>query len=171
MYLRADHDLGTWYSTDFENTDESLGNSQMISDCQDVIVMEYPEFYVVGWNNSTSQLTDTGLNAICSIWNNQKPIILTTHVPLNSLVDTSLEDAASKVDSSGRKKLWGSGCLYAPDSNTEALLGMVYDPNGPIKAVLSGHLHFKHMVMLDDDTIEYVFSPAYSGNIAKIIVK
>jgi hypothetical protein len=61
--------------------------------------------------------------------------------------------------------------LYAPDSNTETFLGMVYDPNSPVKAVLSGHLHFKHTVMLDDNTIEYVFAPAFSGNIAKIIIK
>ena len=171
MYLRADHDLGTWYSTNFENADEALRQSQSISDYQDVFVMEYPEFYVLGWNNSTSQLTDAGLNTICSIWNNQKPIILATHVPLNSVADNSLELAASSADSSGRKKLWGSGCLYAPDSNTETFLGMVYDPNSPVKAVLSGHLHFKHTVMLDDNTIEYVFAPAFSGNIAKIIVK
>ncbi len=171
IYLRADHDLGTWYSTDFANIDEALRQSQSISDYQDVFVMEYPEFYVLGWNNSTSQLTDAGLNTICSIWNNQKPIILTTHVPLNSLVDNSLEAAASGADPSGRKKLWGSGCLYAPDSNTETFLGMVYDTNSPVKAVLSGHLHFKHTVMLDDNTIEYVFAPAYSGNIAKIIIK
>lgn len=171
MYLRADHDFGTWYSSDFVNADDALGQNQNITLYQDVVVMEYSEFYVVGWNNSTSQLTGEGLNTICSIWNDQKPIILATHVPLNSLIDTSLETVASGADPSGRKKLWGSDCLYAPDSNTEALLGMVYDPNGPIKAVLSGHLHFKHTVMLDDDTIEYVFAPAYSGNIAKIIVK
>lgn len=171
MYLRADHDLGVWYSGGALTTADALVFHNIISDYQDMFVMEYPEFYVLGWNNSTSQLSEDGFAAALSIWNNGKPIILATHVPINSVIDNSLADTAASVDPQGRKKIWGDGCLYLPDGTTGAFLSMIYDENSPVKAVLSGHLHFKHTIQITNNTIEYVFGPGFEGNIAKIVVK
>lgn len=171
IYLRADHDLGTWYSGGTMYAEDAIALHTSVCSYQDMFVLEYPEFYVLGWNNSTSQLTDEGMEAVMNIWESGKPIILTTHVPLNSIVDNSLAEAAANVDPEGRKKLWGDGCLYQPYGNTSSLLEMIYDANSPVKAVFSGHLHFKHTVQLTEQTLEYVFAPAFQGKIAKIIIK
>ena len=151
--------------------EDSIALHTSVSSYQDMFVMEYPEFYVLGWNNSTSQLTNDGLDVALRIWNSGKPIILATHVPINSLVDNSLAEAAANVDPEDRKKLWGDECLYQPDDTTGAFLGMIYDTNSPVKAVLSGHLHFRHVVQLTEQTVEYVFAPAFEGNVAKIVIK
>ena len=86
-------------------------------------------------------------------------------------MDNSLAEAAANVDPENRKKLWGDGCLYQPDDTTSAFLGMIYDTNSPVKAVLSGHLHFRHVVQLTEQTVEFVFAPAFEGNVAKIVIK
>ena len=171
IYLRADHDLGIWHSGGAISMEDSISLHTTVSSYQDMFVMEYPEFYVLGWNNSTGQLTNDGLDAALRIWNSGKPIILTTHVPINSLVDNSLAEAAANVDPENRKKLWGDECLYQPDDTTGAFLGMIYDTNSPVKVVLSGHLHFRHVVQLTEQTVEYVFAPAFEGNVAKIVIK
>ena len=171
IYLRADHDLGIWHSGGAISMEDSMALHTSVSSYQDMFVMEYPEFYVLGWNNSTSQLTNDGLDAALGIWNSGKPIILATHVPINSIVDNSLAEVASNVDPENRKKLWGDECLYQPDDTTGAFLGMIYDTNSPVKAVLSGHLHFRHVVQLTEQTVEYVFAPAFEGNVAKIVIK
>lgn len=171
IYLRADHDLAVWYSGGTINMEDSMELHTSVSSYQDMFVMEYPEFYVLGWNNSTGQLTNDGLDAALRIWNSGKPIILATHVPINSIVDNSLAEAAANIDPENRKKLWGDGCLYRPDDTTDAFLGMIYDTNSPVKAVLSGHLHFRHVVQLTEQTVEYVFAPAFEGNVARIVIK
>lgn len=171
IYLRADHDLGIWHSGGAISMEDSMALHTSVSSYQDMFVMEYPEFYVLGWNNSTSQLTNDGLDAALGIWNSGKPIILATHVPINSIVDNSLAEVASNVDPENRKKLWGDECLYQPDDTTGAFLGMIYDTNSPVKAVLSGHLHFRHVIQLTEQTVEYVFAPAFEGNVAKIVIK
>ena len=171
IYLRADHDLAVWYSGGAISMEDSVALHASVSSYQDMFVMEYPEFYVLGWNNSTGQLTNDGLDAALRIWYSGKPIILATHVPINSIVDNSLAEEAANVDPENRKKLWGDGCLYQPDDTTSAFLGMIYDTNSPVKAVLSGHLHFRHVVQLTEQTVEYVFAPAFEGNVAKIVIK
>ena len=171
IYLRADHDLEAWFSGGAIGMGDSLDMHASISSYQDMFVMEYPEFYILGWNNSTGQLTNHGLNTALKIWDSGKPIILATHVPINSIVDSSLEEVSANVDPENRKKVWGNGCLYRPKGNTEAFLDMLYDENSPVKAVLSGHLHFRHVVQLTEQTVEYVFAPAFEGDIAKIVIK
>ncbi len=170
MYLRADHDLGTWYSAGLISNEDAIGLHQGICAYEDMYVMDFGEFYVLGWNNSTGQMTENGLQTALEIWDDGKPIILATHVPITSAVDTSLAEASANVDPQGRTKLWGDGCLYQPQDYTCTFLGMLYDSQSPVKAVLSGHLHFKHTVPLTDQTMEYVFAPAFAGNIAKIKV-
>ena len=170
-YLRADHDLGTWYSGGALNEYDAVKMHTNICSYEDVYILEYPEFYVIGWNNSTSQLTNLALHNILKIWENGKPIILATHVPINSLIDNSLKEVTASADSEGRIKLWGDGCLYQPRENTSSFLGMIYHENSPVKAVFSGHLHVKHTVALTNQTTEYVLAPAFLGNIAKITIK
>lgn len=171
MYLMADHDHGIWYSGGNIDQNQAITYQKNISAYEDMFILEYPEFYILGWNNSTSQLTGEGLEAAKSIWDNGKPILLATHVPINSIVDDALAVAASEADPKNRIKLWGIGCLYWPNENTIEFLNMVCDEQSPVEAVFSGHLHFKYEVQLTEQIKEYVFAPAFEGKIAKIVIK
>lgn len=168
MYLRADHDLGIWYSGYTLDAQDAYHMHEQVNVYEDVYVMEYPDFYVLGWNNSTDRMTEAGLQVAKEIWDDGKPIILATHVPLNSIVDNSLFEASASVDPQGRSKLWGMNCLYYPEDSTLDFLGMVYAENSPVAAVLSGHLHFKYTVQLTEGITEYVFAPAFEGRIARV---
>ena len=168
MYLRADHDLGTWYSGFTLDAQDAYYMHEQVNAYEDVYVMEYPDFYVLGWNNSTDRMTEAGLQVAKDIWDDGKPIVLATHVPLNSIVDNSLFEASANVDPQGRSKLWGMNCLYYPEGSTLEFLGMVYAEDSPVAAVLSGHLHFKHTVQLTEGITEYVFAPAFEGRIARV---
>jgi len=168
MYLRADHDFGTWYSGFMMDHGDALALQEQISEYKDVYIMEYEEFYILGWNNSTSDMTEEGLRRAKEIWDDGKPIILATHVPLDSLIDNGLREESARIDPHGRSKIWGWECLYHPNDITMTFLNMVYDEGSPVKAVLSGHLHFKYTVPLTEQITGYVFAPSFAGNIARI---
>ncbi len=171
IYLRADHDLGAWYTTGENSNEETMGLSKSIAEYQEVFVKDYGEFYLVGWNNSTSPLSQEGLERMKEIFAEGKPIILATHVPLDSIVDDGLRKAAMEADPEGRAKLWGENCLYRPNETTQEFLDMVYAQDSPVKAVFAGHLHFKYTVQLTDNITEYVLPPAFSGKITQITIK
>lgn len=175
IYLRADHDLGTWYTEDGLSAGDALRISSGIAEWQDVFIMDYKEFYLVGWNNSTSQLSEKGLTEMKSIFakamTEGKPIILATHVPINSTVEDGLKMAARAADEQGRIKLWGEGCLYQPNDTTAEFLDMVLANDSPVQAVLAGHLHIKHTAKLNERITEYVLDKSFSGNIGVIRIK
>lgn len=170
IYLRADHDLGTWYTNGKKNKDDALALQREVAEYQDVFVMDYKDFFLVGWNNSTSQMSPGGLSLMKRVFSQGKPVILATHVPLNSKVDDSLYQLAKQRDGQNRAKLWGEGCLYEPDEVTEEFLKMVSAADSPVKGVLSGHLHWKYTVSLTDNIKEYVLAPAFAGNITILTV-
>lgn len=175
IYLRADHDLGVWY-TDGERTDDKAREaSSEVAPWQDMFIQDYGEFYLLGWNNATSQLSAQGLARAEEVFTQakkeQKPIILTTHVPLNSTIDNGLKKASEEFDPQGRAKLWGEGCLYEPDATTGRFLDMILAEDSPVKAVLAGHLHFKYTTQLNANITEYVLDKGFSGDIGVIQVK
>lgn len=175
IYLRADHDLGVWYTEGGLSGEDAEGISSDIATWQDVYVVDYDDFYLVGWNNSTSQLSVEGLDQIKAILDEakrkHKQIILATHVPLNSTVDYGLEQASRNADSQGRAKLWGEGCLYQPNETTQEFLDMVLAEDSPVVAVIAGHLHFKYTVPLNENITEYVLDKSFDGNIGVIRVR
>ena len=174
-YLRADHDLGVWYTDGAVSQDTAIEISKGIAPWQEVFVTDYSEFYLVGWNNSTSQLSEDGLQQMKAIFERakqeKKPILLATHVPINSVVDNSLEKESRKVDSQGRAKLWGKDCLYQPNETTQKFLDMILAEDSPVKAVFAGHLHFKYTVPLNENITEYVLDKSFSGNVGVIRVE
>lgn len=175
IYLRADHDLGVWYTNEKRTNQDAIDATSKVALWQEVFVVDYSDFYLVGWNNSTSQLSETALNEMQMIFQKakmeKKPIILATHVPINSAIDDGLKQAAQNVDPQGRAKLWGKGCLYEPNETTEKFLNMVLAADSPVKVVLAGHLHFKYTTKLNENITEYVLDKSYSGNIGIINVR
>lgn len=169
MYVRADHDMVSYYckKQDSERVKEL---HQQIDGNQSVSLREYEDLCVVGINNSSNQLTAEMLERIKEIYAMGKPMIIVTHVPLNSMVDGSLEECSKQVWQ-GRNLSWGSGCYYEPDEVTQEFLDMVYAEDSLIEAVLCGHMHFSWDGQLTENTREHIFPPSANGNIGIVHVE
>lgn len=123
--------------------------------------MDFEDFYLVVWNNSTSNITESGLERIKQLAAEGKPLILATHVPIEPLNDNSLAEA-SKEAFDGRSLLWGYNSEYWPDENTRQLLDLIYADDSPFVEILCGHLHFSWQGMVGPHVHQTVFSPAFS---------
>lgn len=147
----------------------------------DVMSMEYEEFIVVGWNNSTAQMTPDGLEKMKELFAMGKPIVLLTHVPIQPLSEAEGQNeqgAASDSDSEKEYKsltgaskevqgeralLWGkqgSECFYQPNETTQEFLQMIYDENTPVVEILCGHLHFSWDGRVTEKIHQHVFGAA-----------
>ena len=168
LYVRADHDYAPYYC-EVQDMDAVAALHAGIDGYEEVSLIEFDDLCIVGINNSTMQLTETGLQKFKDIYAKGKPIILVTHVPLNSLCDTSLEEQ-SKEMWGDRALVWGEDCTYKPDGITQEFLDMVYAKDSQVKEVLGGHLHFSWDGKLTEYTDQHVFAPSYTGNIGVVRV-
>ena len=135
-----------------------------------VMSMAFDDFTLVAWNNSTSELTDSGLERIRQLVEEGKPLVLLTHVPIAPLEDESLAQA-SKDAFDGRVLLWGYGdCQYVPGPNTRQLLDLLYAEDSPFIAVLCGHLHFSWDGRISKNVPQHVFGPAFAGNYGTVTI-
>ena len=98
-----------------------------------------------------------------------KPIIIVTHVPLHSEVDSTL-DEISRAIWQDRNLSWGPDTSYVPNETTQKLMDLIYAEDSPVVEVLAGHLHFTWDGMITDKIHEHVFSPAFSQNIGLITI-
>nr|WP_295306455.1 metallophosphoesterase [uncultured Blautia sp.] len=170
MYLRADHDLASWYS-DTLTSKEISKKEKAAWEMDSVMVQDYDEFLVVGINNNTSQISKKGLKKIKEVWQKGKPVILAMHVPLQSQLSDDL-DKASKEVWQDRALIWGNkDCYYEPNERTQEFLDMVFAENSPVVAVIGAHLHFAHEDQLNDKIVQYVFDASYKGTVGVIKVK
>lgn len=164
MYLRADHDYGRSYNPNL-TTDYITQLEKSIDENLEVYCKDLGEILIVGIDNSTSQISDEALAKLKEIFTNGKPIILATHVPLNSKVDNNLAEESKKVWQD-RNLTWDeTGTTYTADENTKKFLNLLYAENSPVKAVLAGHLHFKNTSKLNENITQYVFDASYQGKI------
>ena len=157
---RADHDMLPTYQTD---GDLQAAKDRQDSLCKDegVMTMDFEDFYLIVWNDSTSDLTDSGLERIRTLAAEGRPMILVTHVPIEPLDDSSLAEA-SKAVYGGRSLLWGyNDAQYWPGENTRQLLDMIYADDSPFVEILCGHLHLSWEGMVSAHVHETVFSPAF----------
>ena len=170
MYARADHDISSWwlatrYTKDINELEKSIDGNEPVQ------VLEFDDLMVVSFNNATSNMSEAGLKRFKEAYAKRKPIIINTHVPINSLVDTSLGDKCMKDDVKHRNLTWGKGCFYNPNAYTQEFLDLVCAPDSPVVTVLAGHLHFPWHSMLTDKISQHLFVPAFKGNIGVILVK
>ena len=165
IYARADHDMLPTYMAD---GDQEAARQRQDGLCKNEDVMSYAfdDFCVVVWNNSTSNLSESGLERIKQLAAEDKPLILVTHVPVQPLDDESL-DEASRATYGDRVLLWGyRDTYYWPDENTRQLLDMIYGFNGevsPFKEILSGHMHFSWSGMVAPGVHQTVFAAGFDG--------
>lgn len=169
MYLRADHDLASWYSDNL--TSKEINKKEKAAwEMDSVMVQDYDEFLVVGINNNTNQISKKGLKKIKEVWQQGKPVILAMHVPLQSQLSDDL-DKASKEVWQDRALIWGNkDCYYEPNERTQEFLDMIFAEDSPVVAVIGAHLHFAHEDQLNDKIVQYVFDASYKGTVGVIKV-
>ena len=172
LYVRADHDLKPyWCQGITEEQCQSLHSDIGETDNNpEVWCMELPELCVAGINNSTEQISENALQQMKEIFSKGKPVILLTHVPFQSLIDDSLQEASKEVWQD-RALVWGEDCNYRPDENTKKIMDMIYAKDSPVKEIVCGHLHFSWDGYITENTHEHVFSPAFSKKVGVITVR
>ena len=168
LYVRAVHVYNP-YNCDGLDKKDMKKLHQSIDGYEGISLIEYDDLCIVGINDSTKQITKKQLKRFKEIVALGKPIILLTHVPLESKVDTSLSEESKKVWQD-RALLWGEGAYYEPNKNTQAFLDMVYADDSPVKAVVCGHLHFSWEGKLTENCFQHVFQEMYSGRYGMITV-
>ena len=166
--MGADHDFrAIWSSMEQEAIDELYSQ---INGRQEVVFMELDELCIVGINGSTWNVSETVVEQMEDIVQIGKPIILLTHVPLQSMVDTTLSEKSKEVWQD-RALIWGEDCYYVPDENTARLLDLIYAEDSLVKEVVCGHLHFSWDGYLTDTVHQHVFDDGAAGTIGLITVK
>ena len=168
MYVRADHDLGNWYSKD-ETPEEAKLLQDTAGPNEDVMTADIGgDLRIIGWNDSTSQLTGAAAERMNQeLWKAQdekKTVILLTHVPLYTEQDEEMAEL-SRQAWQDRVLCWGSGCYHWPDANTASCLQNILSAESPVQLVLTGHVHYDHEGMLTEKTRQYTFAPCYTDRV------
>lgn len=167
MLVTADHDLTCWW-TDYSEEEQKELREQL--PYEPLQVMDYHEFLIVGISNTTSPIQEEVVKQLKDIFALGKPVIIVQHVPIASIVDNELKEK-SREAWNGKALLWGEDCSYEVDGTTQEYLNMINDPESPVVAVLTGHLHFEYEGRINDKVKQYLFSPAYTGEVAYVTVK
>lgn len=168
LYVRADHDYGSWYGS-YSLNDVKAHSLQASIDGDDIEkkYLEFDDFIVIGVDNSNKNMPSGQMWMLEELYNKRKPVIAVTHVPYESEVDDSLEKLSFQV----RNKVyyWGGGD-YIPNEYTEEYLHMIYREETCVEQVLAGHLHASWDGMMTEQVPEHIFGPAFDGHIGVIHV-
>lgn len=168
IYVRADHDYGTYYGGVFFTEDVARELHKAIDG--DEISDKFwdkNEFMVLGIDNSTKDMPEYYLNMVKDVLSRERPVIMVTHVPYEPLADTSLAELSMQVRNT--IYYWSEASdNYKPNLVTSEYLGLLYSPDTVVKQVLAGHLHASWDGMLSEQVPEHIFAPAFSGSIGII---
>ena len=170
LYLRADHDYGTWYSDGSTGFDDYAAHGLHVAldgDDNSEKYLDFGSFIIAGVNYSIKKPGEDQMRVLTELYNRDIPIIAATHVPYYSQVDDSLAELSMLV----RNKIyyWSADSeSYVPDADMWKYLDMVYADDSPCVEVLAGHLHAQWDGEIRAGLREHIFSPAFSGTIGII---
>ena len=172
LYLRADHDMGTWYSdysTGFDDAKAYELHEELDGNDESHKYIDLDEIIISGVNMSVRDPGETQMEVIKDIYSRGVPVIAATHVPYYSQTDSSLEELSMRVRN--RIYYWSpGGDLYDPDEEMQEFLDLIYDENSPCVIVLAGHMHAMWDGEIREGLREHIFSPAFSGTIGIVHV-
>ena len=137
-------------------------------------VMEYEDLILFAVNDQNNQIGDDALEAVKTLLEKGKPIVVLMHVPIEPLVENSLWDETIKVwganDAGNSKVLLGSHSVV-PNATTKSFLDLILAKDSQVKLVLGGHVHFMHKDLLNDSTVQLISGAGYGGNALFITLK
>ena len=170
LYLRADHDYGTWYSdgsTGFDDYKAHDLHAAIDGDDNTHKYLDFGEFIIAGVNNSIKKPGEEQMEVLTGIYDLGIPVIAATHVPYYSQIDPSLEELSMQVRN--RIYYWSPDSeTYNPDADMWRYLDMIYADDSNCAYVLAGHLHAEWEGEIRDGLTEHIFSPAFSGTIGVV---
>ncbi len=168
IYVRADHDYGTYYGGVFFTETEARALHQTIDG--DEISNKFwdrNDFIVLGIDNSTKDMPDYYFNMVADVYTRGKPVIMATHVPYESMVDTSLAEISMQVRNT--IYYWSDASeRYKPNDVTRQYLDLIYSKDTVVEQVLAGHVHASWDGMISEQVPQHIFAPAFGGNIGII---
>lgn len=175
IYTLGNHDFeyGTQYYTPIAFT-EYLPRLQKVSKskngCQ---IAEYDEFYILAIDDMNNRVSEEALASLKKLTQQEKPIILVSHVPFqpqgtDELLKKSIE-VWGENNGNSRVLIGQNGVL--PDETTKEFLNLLYSDSSNVKLILSGHIHFYHRDFLTENTLQVVTGPAYQNEILKITIQ
>jgi len=172
LYLRADHDMGTWYSdysTGFDDAKAFRLHEELDGNDESHKYIDLGEMIISGVNMSVRDPGETQMEVIKDIYSRGVPVITATHVPYYSKTDSSLEELSMRVRN--RIYYWSpEGELYDPDEEMQEYLDLIYDEDSPCVIVLAGHMHAMWDGEIREGLRQHIFSPAFSGTIGVVHV-
>ena len=177
IYTYGNHDSYVPWDFKFDDDNQYFLNLFDGNDCE-FQKLNMGEFYIVSIRNyaqdGTANISQKALEEFKKIYKENKPILLVIHVPiftektqdLKDLVIQNFGDVFKLYDTGTeiqveQSLLMGVDCGYMLTSETSEFLNMVLDEDGPVKCVISGHLHFSWEGFINENTIQYVGNPAY----------
>ena len=177
LYIRADHDYGSWYGNeDFTAGRVKKLHREIDGDDDQEKRLDFGEFLVLGINASTTKSMPVKQFDWLSVQLGEaakeaKPVILATHVPYASWTDPSLEELSRKV----RNEIyyWGSSdpeSRFIPEGKTWEFMLRLYEKDTVVKQVLCGHLHASWDGMISEELPQHIFGPAFEGHLGLIRV-
>ena len=169
MYLRADHDLGTdLYPTMSSDQARSMHESIM-GGYGGIKRIDLGEFVIQGINYSVSPISEEQWDSIKTDYNAGKQMLVATHVPYKSNVDSSLYDLS--MGYRGKEYYWG-GYWNASTGPQDQFLNTLYNNNsGNIHYLLAGHLHKSWDGKISANTKQHIFGPGYTRTIGVITIR
>lgn len=172
LYIRADHDYGTWYSdgtTGFDEVKCAELHAALDGDDNTRKYIDFGDLIIAGVNRSTSAPGEDQIEVLTELYGRGVPVIAATHVPYFSMVDPSLEELSMLVRN--RRYYWNpGGDLYGIDENTRKILDLIYADDTQCRLVLAGHLHAAWEGEINFGLRQHIFSPAFSGVIGVVHV-
>lgn len=170
LYLRSDHDYGGWYGGSvFTDSDGFAAQAGLWDGDTGEGCIDFEEFRIVGINKSYVNLSDDRLEFLMQQIESGKPVILATHVPFYSEMDTSLEQLSMAVRN--RIYYWNpENSGYCPDANTQQFIDHMYAPDSNVVQIVAAHMHAAWDGVVANDLKEHIFAPSFQGNIGIIHV-
>ena len=121
--------------------------------------VEYEDLIVCAVDNSRHRVSETTVDRFMSLCGEGKPLILIMHVPLYV---ASME--ADCLATWHQLLMMGDKAFYGDDPHVKRFYEAVaLDPDTPVKAVITGHLHFHHEDVLPNGVPQIVTDKGYTG--------
>jgi len=172
LYIRADHDYGTWYSdgsTGFNDYKAEELHAALDGDDNNNKYIDFGDLIIAGVNRSIKKPGEEQVAVLTELYGRGVPVIAVTHVPYYSQVDPSLEELSMLVRN--RIYYWDpSSETYGIDADMWKYLDLIYSEDSPCVEVLAGHLHAAWEGEIREGLTEHIFSPAFMGVIGVVHV-
>lgn len=176
MYVRADHDYHYGYGGDVLTEPVAWQmHAEEIEDldANDSRYLEFDDFVIIGINRSTKNMAPGVYDWVKEKYDKaveqEKAVIIATHVPYESKVDSRLEELSMQVKN--KIYYWGGGA-YVPYEDTKTYFDtLIYSNNTAVEGVLAGHMHHTWEGQLTESVKQHIFTLAYEGYIGIVHIK